>query len=130
MAYKNVLQVVSLDDDFIMDLFSSVCYDSVFGVYPYLEDDVHDKISEQIEPRFIEDTPCVEDVWMEALKQGILKAYDTEDDKFYDLTIEMLRKGLEIYLTLEYTNHDLESMDAVDWANLLQCAIFEDVIYG
>ena len=130
MAYKNVLQVVSLDEDFIEDLFSSVCYDSVFGLYPYLEDDVYDKVREQIEHRFSDDTLCIENVWMEALKQGILKAYDTEDDKYYALTLEMLKKGLEIYLNLEYTNKDLEDMDAIDWANVLQCAIFEDVIYG
>lgn len=130
MAYKNIVSVVSLDDDFIMDLFASVCYDSVFGLSPYLEDDVYDKVREQIEHRFSDDTLCVENVWLEALKQGILKAYDTEDDESYDLTLEMLKKGLEIYLNLEYTNHDLESMDAIDWANLLQCAIFEDVIYG
>lgn len=130
MAYKNIVSVVSLDDDFIMDLFASVCYDSVFGLSPYLEDDVYDKVREQIEHRFSDTTLCVENVWLEALKQGVLEAYDTEDDESYDLTIEMLKKGLEIYLNLEYTNHDLESMDAIDWANLLQCAIFEDIIYG
>ena len=130
MAYKNIIAVINLDDDFIMDLFSSVCYDSVFGLYPYLEDEVYDKVREQIEHRFSDDTLCIEDVWMEALKQGVLKAYDTEDDKYYDLTLEMLKKGLEIYLNLEYTNKDLESMDAIDWANVLQCVIFEDIIYG
>ena len=31
MAYKNIIEVISLDEDFIKDLFSSVCYDSVFG---------------------------------------------------------------------------------------------------
>ena len=80
----------------------------MFGLYPYLEDDVYDKVREQIEHRFSDDTLCIENVWMEALKQGILKAYDTEDDKYYDLTLEMLKKGLEIYLNLEYTNKDLE----------------------
>ena len=129
MAYKNIIKVVSLDDDFIKDLFSSICYDDVFGVYLYIDDD-YDEIRELIEPRFINETLCFEDVLVEALKQGILKAFDTEDDKHYDLTLEMLKKGLEIYLNLDYTNHDLESMDAIDWANLLQCAIFEDVIYG
>ena len=130
MAYKNIIEVISLDEDFIKDLFSSVCYDSVFGIYPYLEDDDYDKIREQIEPRFSADTLCYEDVLLEALKQGILKAFDTEDDKHYDLTLEMLKKGLEVYLNLEYTNKDLDYMDAIDWANVLQCAIFGEVIYG
>lgn len=130
MAYKNVIKVVSLDDDFIKDLFSSICYDSVFGLEPYLDEDVYFKIRGQIEPRFINDTLCIEDVYVEALKQGILKAYDIEDESYYDLTIEMLTKGLEIYLNLDYTNKDLETLDAFDCANLLQCAIFEDIIYG
>ena len=130
MAYKNVIAVVSLDEDFIEDLFSSVCYDSVFGLYPYLDGAVYDKIREQIEPRFSDSTLCIENVWMEALKQGILKAFDSEENKTYDLTLDMLKKGLEIYLNIEYTNKDYDSFDALDWANVLQCAIFEDIVYG
>ena len=101
------------------------------GIYPYLEDDDYDKIRRRrTGTRFSADTLCYEDVLLEALKQGILKAFDTEDDKHYDLTLEMLKKGLEVYLNLEYTNKDLDYMDAIDWANVLQCAIFGEVIYG
>lgn len=132
MAYNMVFEVVKIDDEFIMDFLSSLCYDSVFGVEPYLENSEYDKIKDSIKdsPLFVYDTLCVEDVYMEALRQGKLIAYDREESNEYILTMDMLKKGLSIYLSLPYTNKDFENMDAVDHAILVQCAVFEDVIYG
>lgn len=132
MAYNMVFEVVKIDDEFIMDFLSSLCYDSVFGVEPYLEYSEYDEIKDSIKdsPLFVYDTLCVEDVYMEAFRQGKLLARDTEEAKDYTLTMDMLKKGLSIYLSLPYTNKDLDNMDAVDHAILLQCAVFEDVIYG
>lgn len=132
MAYNMVFEVVKIDDEFIMDFLSSLCYDSVFGVEPYLGNSEYDEIKDSIKdsPLFVYDTLCIEDVYMEALRQGKLRVKDFEQDKNYILTMDMLKKGLSVYLSLPYTNKDFENMDAVDHANLLQCAIFEDVIYG
>lgn len=133
MAYTMVFEVVKIDPEFIMDFLSSLCYDNVFGV----ELDVvtakdYDEIKESIKdsPLFVYDTLCVEDVYMEALHQGKLIAYDREKSNEYPLTMDMLKKGLSIYMSLPYTNKDFENMDAIDHANLLQCAVFEDIIYG
>lgn len=132
MAYNMVFDVIKIDPDFIMDFLSSLCYDSVFGLEPYLNLGDYDTIRDEIKDRteFVYDTLCVEDVYMEALLQGKLKVKDFNTDKVYDLTMDMLKKGLGIYMSLPYTNNDFENMDAIDHANLLQCAIFEDVIYG
>ena len=132
MGYNNVFEVVKIDNDFIMDWLSSLVYDCVFGVEPYLSYEDYQTIRDEIKdsPLFVYDTLCVEDVYMEALHQGKLKAKDFNTDKEYDLTMDMLKKGLSIYMSLPYTNKDFESMDAIDHANLLQCAVFEDIIYG
>ena len=132
MAYNNVFKIIKIDPEFIMDWLSSLVYDCVFGLEPYLSDEDYQTIRDSIEDRLeIDyDALCIEDVYMEALLQGKLKAKDFNINKAYDLTMDMLKKGLSIYMSLPYTNKDFESMDAIDHANLLQCAVFEDIIYG
>lgn len=132
MAYKMVFDVIKIDPEFIIDFLASLCYDSAFGVEPYLNEDEYDTIRDEIKdrPEFAFGTLCVEDVYMEALLQGKLRVKDIEQDGDYILTMDMLKKGLSIYMSLPYTTKDFENMDAIDHANLLQCAIFEDIIYG
>lgn len=132
MAYNMIFEVVKIDPDFIMDFLSSLCYDSVFGVAPYLEDSEYDEIRDSIKdrPEFVYNTLCVDDVYMEALRQDKLLVRDTDNEKDYKLTMDMLKKGLELYLSLPFTNKDFENMDAIDHANLLQCAVFGEIIYG
>lgn len=127
-----IFEVVKIDPDFIMDFLSSLCYDSVFGVAPYLEDSEYDEIRDSIKdrPEFVYNTLCVDDVYMEALRQDKLLVRDTDNEKDYKLTMDMLKKGLELYLSLPFTNKDFENMDAIDHANLLQCAVFGEIIYG
>ena len=70
---------------------------------------------------------------------GSLRLYDAEEDTVYTLTKEMLVRGLQLAYKNGYANSDhwvkdgfvdTGEIDAVDADVIVQCAIFEDVIYG
>ena len=70
---------------------------------------------------------------------GSLRLYDAEEDTTYILTKEMLFRGFQLAYKNGYANSDdwiedgfveTGNIDAVAADTIVQCAIFEDVIYG
>lgn len=70
---------------------------------------------------------------------GKLKLYDREDDEVYTLTQEKLLKGIKLAIEHMYyhedewyTANELDccSIDAMVADVIIQCALFDDVIYG
>lgn len=62
----------------------------------------------------------------EALTHGkTIRIYDAEDEKWYVLTLSKLLKGLSLY-----TKVDVDDFDMYDADNVVQLALFGEVIYG
>lgn len=75
-------------------------------------------------------TLCYEDVEAEILEAGgKLKVYDREEDKDYELSLAGLLDGFRLFA--ESSNSiDLDDMDASMADQILQMAVFKEVIYG
>lgn len=70
---------------------------------------------------------------------GVLKLYDNEEDEVYDLTLEKLLNGIKkAYTEGYYSNYDWCDGETLDCCQvdaevadaIVQCALFDDVIYG
>ena len=70
---------------------------------------------------------------------GSLKLYDAEDDQVYDLNLDKLLKGIKLAIESQYFDEydwyaanelDCCSIDAMVADCIIQCALFDDVIYG
>ena len=70
---------------------------------------------------------------------GELKLYDAEDDEVYTLTQEKLLYGIKLAIENRYYNEydwynanelDCCQIDAMVADAIIQCALFDDVIYG
>lgn len=73
---------------------------------------------------------CYEDVEAEILEAGgKLKVYDREEDKDYELSLAGLLEGFRLFA--ESNNSiDLDDMDAEMADQILQMAVFKEVVYG
>lgn len=62
----------------------------------------------------------------EALTNGVyLKVYDSEDEKWYNLTLKKFLKGLSLTDNFDFDNYDMYDADSV-----VQLALFGEVVYG
>lgn len=68
-----------------------------------------------------------------------LTLHDSEDDKLYTLTKDMVLKGIKLAVTRGYIRPtelyekytlDVGNIDAIGADSIIQLAIFDDVIYG
>lgn len=76
---------------------------------------------------------CYEDVLAEILESGgKLTIYDREEDKDHELTLEGLLEGFKLYAESVYRKGSigLDDMDAVVADQILQMAVFKEIIYG
>ena len=73
---------------------------------------------------------CYEDVEAEILEAGgKLKVYDREEDKDYELTLAGLLDGFRLFAESN-KSIDLDDMDVAMADQILQMAVFKEVIYG
>ena len=73
-------------------------------------------------------------------KECLYRFEDMEDGKIYNVNMEMLKKGLKIFVQMVLDGKDYKDftgalLDVGDWDGtdtdaLVQCAIFGKVIYG
>ena len=69
---------------------------------------------------------------------GILKLYDSEDDEVYELTLEKLLHGFELWVIGGYDTYeavcngevDTMEIDAEKADQIIQLALFDEIIYG
>ena len=69
---------------------------------------------------------------------GTLKLYDSEDDEVYELTLEKLLKGFEFWIVGGYDTYgavsngevDTGEIDAEKADQIVQLALFDEIIYG
>lgn len=76
---------------------------------------------------------CYEDILAEILENGDkLTIYDREEDKDHELTLEKLLEGFAYYMKLTASDGrtGVDDMDAEVADQILQIAIFGEVIYG
>ena len=76
---------------------------------------------------------CYEEVLAEILEGGgKLTIYDREEDKDHELTLEGLLDGFKLYAESVYRKGSigLDDMDAIVADQILQMAVFKEIIYG
>jgi hypothetical protein len=69
---------------------------------------------------------------------GTLKLYDSEDDEVYELTLEKLLRGFELWVIGGYDTYeavcngevDTMEIDAEKADQIVQLALFDEIIYG
>lgn len=69
---------------------------------------------------------------------GTLKLYDSEDDEVYELTLEKLLHGFELWVIGGYDTYGAVSNEEVDTGEIdaekadqiCQLALFDEIIYG
>lgn len=69
---------------------------------------------------------------------GILKIYDAEDDEVYELTLEKFLHGFELWFIGGYDTYgavsngevDTGEIDAEKADQIIQLALFDEIIYG
>lgn len=69
---------------------------------------------------------------------GTLKLYDLEDDEIYELTLEKLLHGFELWVIGGYDTYeavcngevDTMEIDAEKADQIVQLALFDEIIYG
>lgn len=69
---------------------------------------------------------------------GSLRIYDSEEDKSYVLDLEKFLNGFKIWVAKGYDRYGAITSNGVDCCNIdaecadgiVQCALFEDIIYG
>jgi hypothetical protein len=79
-------------------------------------------ISEVIVTRPVKDAKYASEV---ISKGGELKIIEDEDDSEHTLTLEKMLKGIGLN-----RNYNFDDMDATDYDNILQYALFGKLIYG
>jgi hypothetical protein len=81
-----------------------------------------------------EERICYEDVLAELVYSENLFVLDFNDDNDdrprYKLTYELITNGIAIGIQNGWVNADMNEWDADDGMNVLQCALFGDIIYG
>lgn len=102
------------------DYWAEICWDEA----------TYEEARKRLEAQKPDELVCYEDVEAEILETGgKLTVYDREDDKDYDLTMETLLDGFKRYM--ESGNAiDLDDMDAAAADEILQYAVFKEVVYG
>lgn len=61
----------------------------------------------------------------EISRNGVLEIHNSEDDMWHELTLEKFLKGMSLK-----DNHDYENYDANDADDIIQLALFGEIIYG
>ena len=124
---------VSFDD--MVDLLSSaIPAISYWGEVDYPEDG-YAKARESLRtrPQFKDEKfICFEEVLTEGLIKDILTLdiWDREDDMHYQLTLNDIIAGISIYLNEELGIDFHDDMDGNLADCIIQCACFDEVIYG
>ncbi len=117
-----------LDKENLVDIFATVTYGS-----DWLEIKRPKKFNNLVK----EESECMEDKWADILLGGgYIAAFVHDDDekpKRYEISLEDMKKGLQKFI--EECPHDYadlvsEDGDYITSSNLMQCVIFEEVVFG
>lgn len=75
---------------------------------------------------------CYEEVLVEGLIKGIftLDVWDREDDRYFQLTLADIIKGISLYCNDDLFIFNVDEIDGCVADCMIQCACFEEVIYG
>lgn len=129
----NLIDLRIMGIDFLSKLLSTAYYESeLFDLNIEVED--FKESYESIRENKVKKVVRYEDVVAQGLLNGIkMKVYDREGFKEHLVTLRMLQKGLEILkekYPKEYSNIIYGKYCSVDLDMFIQCALFEEVIYG
>ena len=72
-----------------------------------------------------------EDVLLKMLKNGnVITFYDSERDKEYNLSLDVLIKGIEYYMSFDdYSSMDMDEWDDTDYDSVIQYAFFGKIVF-
>lgn len=127
----NLTVECNFDQEELVNILSGATYGSDW-LEIYATDEERGKIK-------IDDTDCREDVWAKILLEGgTIQAVDHEDDdeKEYTLSLDDIKEAFTILgkecrsALMSIIDDGGMSADYYDYNNLLQCAMFKEIVYG
>lgn len=139
------MKVVLEKDDVLKLIYNALCNGGLYelglsGVYFNLDKHKYNSAKESLKQR-VSSTICREDVWMEVFQTNGLTFIDEEggDDEIHltlDLALANLQEAIDTDLTNERFSYITDSLkedgqdDAFTHSNILQMALYKDVIFG
>ena len=115
----------------VVDLLSLIISDiEMYGMNLHFDNARYDYCKGIVLARKDEEQICYEDVLAELMYHDFLYVDDCNEENTLLLDYEKIVKGIELGISKGWVNVDSSEWDAQDGMNVLQCALFGDIIYG
>lgn len=124
-------KVIEFTREDLVELLSLIISDiDIYGMNLHFDDARYEYCKGIALARISEERLCYEDVLAELVYEGHLMVDDCNEEKTHVLSYDSIVKGIELGIQNGWVNVDNNEWDANDGMNILQCALFGDIIYG